>query len=282
MNRTSSDSASGAERPSRVESFLSCPLAFRFASIQRLPDPPTPATTKGSLVHRSLELLFLLPDADRTPSALDRCVADAIAEYTVHPDFTQLGLDTAAAERFFAECRELAANYMKLEDPRRVRAIGLELRLTAPVGDVTLRGIIDRLDLDDNGELVVTDYKTGRAPHPNFERKSLSGVHFYAFLCESVFGRIPAAIRLMYLKSGEVITAMPSPQSTRYMTTRTSAVWRAVATACERDDFRPKPSTLCNFCAYQRWCPEYGGDPSRAAEEAPVVLADMLGPELSL
>jgi putative RecB family exonuclease len=260
--------------PSRVESFLSCPLAFRFTSIQRLPDPPTQATTRGSLVHRALELLFLLPPGERTPSALDLCVADAIAEYRVHPDFTELALDDDTAPLFFAECRELAANYMTLEDPRRVRAIGLELMLEAPVSDgLTLRGIIDRLELDDDGGLVVTDYKTGRAPHPNYERKSLSGVQFYAFLCESVFGRIPAAVRLMYLKSGEVITALPSPQSTRYMTTRTNAVWKAVATACERDDFRPKPSTLCNYCAYQRWCPEYGGDPARAAVEAPRVLA---------
>ena len=269
--------------PSRVESFLSCPLAFRFASIQRLPDPPTPATTKGSLVHRSLELLFLL-----APAAAHARVRSISASPTrspstrVHPDFTELELDDDAAQRFFAECRELAANYMTLEDPRRVRAIGLELKLTAPVSDgLTLRGIIDRLELDDNGELVVTDYKTGRAPHPNFERKSLSGVQFYAFLCESVFGRIPAAVRLMYLKSGEVITAVPSSQSTRYMTTRTNAVWKAVATACERDDFRPKPSTLCNFCAYQRWCPEYGGDPARPPTRHRCVLADMLGPELS-
>jgi len=268
--------------PSRVESFLSCPLAFRFASIQRLPDPPTQATTKGSLVHRALELLFLLAPVERTPRALDHCVADAIAEYRVHPDFTELRLDDETAQRFFAECRELAANYMTLEDPRRVRAIGLELMLSAPVSQgLMLRGIIDRLELDDDGQLVVVDYKTGRAPHPNYERKSLSGVQFYAFLCESVFGRIPAAVRLMYLKSGEVITAVPSSQSTRYMTTRTNAVWKAVATACERDDFRPKPSTLCNYCAYQRWCPEYGGDPARAAIEAPRVLAGMVDPDVA-
>ena len=43
---------------------------------------------------------------------------------------------------------------------------------------------------------------------------------------------------------GEVITAVPSAQSTRFMTTRTTAVWKAVATACERDDFRPRPGAL--------------------------------------
>jgi putative RecB family exonuclease len=267
--------------PSRVESFLSCPLAFRFASIEKLPDPPTQATTKGSLVHRALELLFLNPSAERTPAALDRAVELAIDEYRTHPDFTHLGLDSDAARKFFAECREVASNYMNMEDPRTVKAIGLELRLEAPVGDITLRGIIDRLDLLPDGRLVVTDYKTGRAPSQNFEKKSLSGVQFYAFMCESVFGVIPAAVRLMYLRSGEVITATPSAQSTKFMVTRTSAVWKAVATACERDDFRPRPSTLCNYCAYQRWCPEFGGDPARAAVEAPVMLAPMVGPELT-
>ena len=44
--------------PSRVDSFLTCPLAFRFSSIEKLPEPPSPHTTKGSLVHRALELLF--------------------------------------------------------------------------------------------------------------------------------------------------------------------------------------------------------------------------------
>ena len=258
--------------PSRVESFLSCPLAFRFSSIEKLPDPPAVATTRGSLVHRALELLFVLPAAERTAAALDRCTDTAIDEYRGHPDYLGLGLDTDGAQAFELECRELCANYLRLEDPRRVREIGLELRLEAAVGELTLRGIIDRLELDDEGELVVTDYKTGRAPGPNWERKSLSGVHFYAFLCESVFGRRPAAIRLMYLKSGEIITAVPTEQSTRFMTTRTSAVWKAVATACERDDFRARPGALCNWCAYQRWCPEYGGDPSRAAVEAPVAL----------
>ncbi len=259
--------------PSRVESFLSCPLAFRFSSIERLPDPPTVATTRGSLVHRALELFFLSPAAERTAAALDRAVDAAIAEYREHADFLHLDLDEGSAARFFDEARQLAANYLRMEDPTTVRDIGLELRLEASVGELTLRGIIDRLDLDADGGLVVVDYKTGRAPSPGWERTSMSGIHFYAFLCETVFGRRPAEIRLMYLSSGESIRTTPTAQSTKFMTTRTRAVWHAVATACERDDFRPRPSKLCAFCAYQQWCPEFGGDPTRAAAEAPVALA---------
>ncbi len=258
--------------PSRVESFLSCPLAFRFSSIEKLPDLPSVASTRGSLVHRALELLFLNPAAGRTPAALDSAVEAAIAEYRTHPDFTLLDLTPEQTEKFEADCRALATNYLEMEDPTQVREIGLELRLEAAVGDLTLRGIIDRLELDADGELIVTDYKTGRAPSPNWERKSLSGLSFYSFLCESLFGKRPAAIRLMYLSSKETITAAPTEQSTRFLTTRTNAVWKAVATACERDDFRARQGPLCNYCSYQRWCPEFGGRPELAAHEAPVVL----------
>ena len=258
--------------PSRVESFLSCPLAFRFASIQKLPDPPTVATTTGSLVHRALELMFADPLSDRSAAALDRGVDRAIEEYRTLDDFLMLGLDDDASRQFFERARSIATKYLTMEDPTAVRDVGLELRLEAPIGDLMLRGIIDRLDLTDDGDLVVIDYKTGRAPRQGHERSRMSGIQFYAFLCESVFGQRPKEIRLMYLASGETIASTPTDQSIRYITTRASAVWKAISTACDRGEFRPKPGPLCNFCAYRPWCPEYGGDPERAAVEAPVAL----------
>jgi putative RecB family exonuclease len=93
-------------------------------------------------------------------------------------------------------------------------------------------------------------------------------VQFYSFLCERVFGRIPRAVRLMYLGSGETITATPSPQSVRFITTRTEAVWKAVERACATGDFRPRPGALCTGCAFREWCPAFGGDPERAEAEA--------------
>lgn len=258
--------------PSRVEAFTNCPLAFRFASIERLPEAPSPHATKGSLVHRALELLFTRPPAERTPAAAGEDLDRAIAEFRIDPEFTLLGLDDAATAAFFADARTLVDAYFRVEDPTQVRDIGLELRLEAQVGDLTLRGIIDRLDLTADGELVVTDYKTGRTPSVHHEQSRLGGVHFYSFLCESVLGRRPAAIRLVYLRSGEVITATPTERSVRFITTRTAAVWKAVEKACLNDDFRPRQSALCSSCSFQRWCPSFGGDPSLAAAEAPAVF----------
>jgi putative RecB family exonuclease len=258
--------------PSRVEAFTSCPMAFRFASIEKLPEPPSPHATKGSLVHRALEILFTFQPAERTDAAIRTSFDQAVAEYRVDPELVLLGLTDAELEAFVADAWVLVQNYLRMEDPTVVRDIGLELRLEAQVGDLTLRGIIDRLELGPNDELIVTDYKTGRAPGLKWEQSKLGGVHFYSFLCESVLGRRPDAIRLMYLRTGETITATPSEQSVRFITTRTQAVWKAVEKACLTADFRPRQGKLCPSCAFQPWCPAFGGDPDRAAVEAPVAF----------
>lgn len=263
--------------PSRVDSFTSCPMAFRFASIERLPEPPSTHTTKGSLVHRALELLFTHPAADRAGEVVRHSFERATAEYDDDPEFTLLGLDDEQRRAFHDDAWSLVQGYLRMEDPTQVRDVGLELRLEAPievpgVGTLSLRGIIDRLDLTDDGELIVTDYKTGRPPGIHHQQARLGGVHFYSFLCESVLGQRPAAIRLMYLRSGETITATPSPQSVKFITTRTTAVWRAVERACVTGNFAPRQGPLCGSCSFQAWCPAFGGDPGKAAAEAPVAF----------
>jgi putative RecB family exonuclease len=243
-------------------------MQFRFSSIEKLPEPPGVATTRGTIVHRALELLFVRPAAERTREALQADLAVALDQYRTHPDYVGLRLDETAATKFEKECHSLIERYFEMEDPRQVREIGLELWVEAEVGSLTLRGIIDRLELDEDGELVVTDYKTGRAPSGNYEQKSLAGVHFYSFLCEALFGKRPAKIRLMYLKSGETIETTPTAQSVKFITTRTKAVWSAVERACTTGDFRPRQSKLCDYCSFQKWCPAFGGNADLAATES--------------
>jgi putative RecB family exonuclease len=258
--------------PSRVEAFTSCPLAFRFASIDKLPEPPSPHTAKGSLVHRALELLFCEEPPRRTPAVADQALDRAVTEARAEATFALLGLDAAGEAEFVDDARSLVHRLFTMEDPQAVRAIGIELFLTVEVGTLALRGIIDRLELDGDGELVVSDYKTGQAPSLHYEQRRLGGVHFYAYLCEQAFGRRPVRVQLLYLRTGEVIQAYPSEQSVRFLPRRTAAVYQAIERACAVGEFRPRPGPLCGYCAYQQWCPSFGGDPERAAAEAPAVL----------
>jgi putative RecB family exonuclease len=252
--------------PSSCSSFKECPLAFRFSYLERLPEPPAPWTSKGTLVHRALELLLDRPADERS---IDAALADlerARVELVVHPDFADLDLTEAEWATFDAEAEQLVRRYFELEDPCEVHPIGLELKLEADLGRVRLRGIIDRLDLDEHGELVVTDYKTGSVPSELWEAKSLSGVHFYALLCERMLGRRPARVQLYYLSKPEAIIATPTDQSIIGVERRTTALHAAIAQACERDDFRARPGRLCDFCTFRPYCPAHGGDPRQAVE----------------
>jgi putative RecB family exonuclease len=254
----------GSLSPSKVSSFTDCALAFRFSVIDRLPEPPSPAATKGSLVHAALERLHLLPAAGRTIEAALACLDEAADHLRDHREYAGLELSADDEAAFLADATDLVRNYFRLEDPTRVRAIGLELGVEAEVDGIRLRGIIDRLELDDDGELVVTDYKTGAAPSTQHERKRLAGVHIYSLLCEQLLGRRPRTVQLLYLRQPLAIVTRPTDQSTRGTRRTLAAVWQAVERACEREDFRPQTSRLCDYCAFKAYCPAFGGDPEAA------------------
>src|SRR5258705_2257744 len=67
--------------PSRAADFKTCPLLYRFRSIDRLPERPTADQLRGTLVHAVLERLFDLPARERTP--------DRAAEL-VGPEWTRM------------------------------------------------------------------------------------------------------------------------------------------------------------------------------------------------
>jgi putative RecB family exonuclease len=244
--------------PSKVSSFTSCPLAFRFSQIERLPEPPSPPAVKGTLVHAALERLFWHhPAGARTAAAAAEEVARAWDTLRDDEEVVGLGLDDEGAAEFVEDARRLVANYFLLEDPNEARAVGVELGVETDLDGLRLRGIIDRLDVLPDGRLIVVDYKTGRAPSERFERGSLDGVQTYALLCESMLGQAPAEVRLLYLREPLAITAIATEQTIRGQRKRATAVWTAIERACNAEDFRPHVGPLCDYCNFKASCPAF-------------------------
>jgi len=260
--------------PSKIATFKDCGLAFRFSAIDKLPEPPSVPATRGTLVHAALERLFGLPAEERTVEAAITCLDQAVLAMADDPEYVGLGLSDEQAATFRAEAAVLVRRYFELEDPSTIRPIGLELKLEVEVdlpsgSNVTLRGIIDRLELDADGSLVVTDYKSGKPPGPRQEQQRLGGVHFYAFLCEQLFGERPSRVQLLYLGGGhpQSIAINRTEQSTRGLQRRVAAIWTAIERACEQESFKPQVTALCDWCAFKAHCPAFGGDPDAARLE---------------
>jgi putative RecB family exonuclease len=274
--------------PSKVTAFKDCALAFRLSVIDRVPESPSPHAAKGTLVHRALQRLFWEQPADRTRDLARALVESSADEVLGSDEYRALDLDREERLEFLADAVRLVDNYFTLEEPSAVRCIGTELHMSVSIGGLTLRGIIDRLELDSRGDLVVTDYKTGKAPPTSYELPRLGGVHFYSFLCERLLGRRPALIQLLHLREPVRISSVPSDSSTRGLEVRTSAVWAAIERACREEDFRPRRGRSCQWCSFHSYCPAVGGElqllppprvagGARAATEHPVVGAKAPG-----
>jgi putative RecB family exonuclease len=249
--------------PSRAADFKTCPLLYRFRSIDRLPERPTSDQARGTLVHAVLERLFDLPALERTPARAAELVApewERLAEAA--PELVEM-LEGAAADEFLGAARELLGGYFAVEDPRRLAPAEREYLVTAEVDDgrLLLRGYIDRLDVSAAGDLRVVDYKTGGAPREAFEARALFQLKFYALVLWRTRGVAPKALRLLYLKDAEICDYHPDTEELVRFERTLVALWDAIARATAEQDFRPKPSRLCGWCSHQALCPAFGGTP---------------------
>lgn len=249
--------------PSRAGDFQTCPLLFRFRSIDRLPQVPDPTAVRGTLVHSVLEDLFDAGASGRTleharslvPVQWERLRAsdEQLAELFTAEQAT----DEAA---WLASCGGLLESYFSLEDPRWVEPAERELRVdhVLPSG-LGLGGIVDRLDVAPDGRIRVVDYKTGRAPGERFEGKAMFQMRFYALVIWRTRGVLPTLLQLLYLADRTVLEYAPTEADLVATERKVQALWDAISAALERGEFVPRRSALCAWCSFQDICPAWGG-----------------------
>src|SRR5205823_6231856 len=110
--------------PSSMGCFTSCPLAFRFSYVQRLPEPPSAPASKGTLVHLALQHLMWRPAHERTIENGLLDLARAVSEVSADPEFAHLDLTEAEWSQFHSEAEVLLRRYFEIEDPTQITVLG--------------------------------------------------------------------------------------------------------------------------------------------------------------
>ncbi|MDP4014964.1 MAG: PD-(D/E)XK nuclease family protein [Candidatus Nanopelagicales bacterium] len=265
--------------PSRAGDFMSCPLLYRFRSIDRIPEPPGEDAVRGTLLHLVMERLFDLPAGGRTLAAAQSLIATSWESISrERPELPGLLFaDESAWERWLADSSEsepaqervarfledagaILPHYFEIEDPNRLEPAERELSVSTTLDSgLVLRGIIDRLDRSSSGALRVVDYKTGRAPGQGWETKALFQMRFYGLVVWREFGQVPARLQLMYLASAESIAIEPTEPELLATQRKVEALWSAIDNAAKAGLWRPKPSRLCDWCHHKSLCPAWDG-----------------------
>ena len=239
-------------------------------------------TTKGTLVHRALELLLDRPSDERT---LDAGLADLDAariELATHPDFTDLDAHRRGVGGSSTPTRSCSSAATSSSRTRSaVRPIGLELKLEADLGTVApprrdrpararrrRRARRHRLQDRLGPERAVGGEEPERRPHVR------------AAVRAHVRQAPGARAALLPLASPRRSSPRRAISRSPAVERKTVAMWSAIATACERDDFRPHPGGCATSARSSRTAP-----PTAATRSTPpscAVPGTVIAPTLPL
>ncbi|MEO7124534.1 MAG: PD-(D/E)XK nuclease family protein [Nakamurella sp.] len=261
----SSGGAAAAPRamsPSRAADFKSCPLKFRYRTIDRLPEPPSASAARGTLVHAALQGMFAKPADERTEASATAALPELWADMLAgRPELADLP-EIADLEAWFGAAHDLLHTYFGMEDPRGFEPEACELRVEATLGnDVPARGFIDRVDVSPTGLIRIVDYKTGRAPAAAYSDNALFQLKFYALMLFRLRGVVAARLRLIYLGNAKFLEYTPDEAGLIAFERTVVALWGVIQEATATGHFPPKRSKLCDWCAFKPFCPEFGGTP---------------------
>jgi putative RecB family exonuclease len=255
--------------PSRASDFTQCPLLFRFRSIDRLPEEPSAAAVRGTLVHRALETLFDLPAEDRTVDAAAGLVERAFEEMEQEDPASADTMRTGPDGEVAIDAAPLLETYFGMEDPSRLEPHAREVAVSAQLEEsFEVRGYIDRVDRSPAGEIRIVDYKTGRSPGSGYESKAMFQMRFYALAWWRMTSTLPRRLQLMYLGNGEVLRYEPDEDDLLSTERKVLALRDAIARAADAETFAPSPSRLCDWCSHRALCPAWDGTPPPLPDRA--------------
>lgn len=254
--------------PSRAADFMQCPQLYKFRSVDRLPEPANAATARGTLVHAVLEELFTCSAVDRTPQSAQALLVQLWPTLQESNDgiAALLARGDAQADAIAAAASQLLQGYFEVEDPTRVEPAHRELRVQAYLDSgLRLTGYVDRVDISPTGLVRVMDYKTGKAPAPQYQRKAMFQMLFYGLVWWRMHQVVPTRLELLYLGSRTRLSIDPSVADLMGTQRKVYAVWEAIDRAKTTGDWRAQPSKLCDWCYHKKICPAWVEEPAPAA-----------------
>ena len=247
--------------PSRVNQIETCPRQYQYASIEKLPERKKMATYRGTVFHAILETMFIRTQEtpqDRTVELTLDIMREMLPELVNDEIAAEMELDDTERQVFTRDLAKYIRTYFTMEDPTKVLTEGIEIRYDLDMGGFGLRGILDRLDRDPDGSLVIVDYKTGKVPQDKYKASALLPSKIYAYLCQEILGERPKEIRLLYVQFGKTLVVNVTDEDVIYAEKRVREAWGKIEKWYEDGYFPAIRNNLCDkWCSFRNICPLY-------------------------
>ena len=230
--------------PSAVEAYRTCPLRYRFAAVDRVPTPPSPARAVGVAAHAALEAHYRPGGTGGDGEALVGRFAAALRRE---------GVDrTAEGRQALARAREALPPYHERLVRSGTRPVAVEREFTLTAGPHRVHGRVDRVDAHPAGGHQIVDYKTGKPPAAGARGDDDDLVlRLYLLGAREAWGIEPRGATLVHVLDGATRGVHPDAAADAEAV---EAV-REAAEGISARRFEPRPSWACRTCDFALLCP---------------------------
>jgi CRISPR-associated protein Cas4 len=234
---------------SHISTYKTCPYQFYFKYFLGIPGVDSQAKSFGMTMHNTLRAFYErlkiakegLPGVEQPPGK-----EDLVEIYK--SKWINKGYESKKQEqnRFKAGKKSLL-EYFDDFYTWEANPVWLEEKFRVNVDDFWIKGVVDRLDKEDDG-LVIVDYKTGKIPSRR-PKKDLQ-LALYAMAVEEIRKEKVREAYLMYLQGPKKFTVDIGDEVRREVKEEIKEVLEEL----KKMDFKPTPGFLCRYCDYRSIC----------------------------
>ena len=249
---------------SRVDTYQTCPLKFRFAYVDGLPTAPSPQLSWGSSIHGALETWWVQKLPEPPPVEV---LLQALYDHWDDEGFAGMARDEKL--RWYRHAQEVLRRHHARHVATYTPAMATEQWFELDLGDgVEVVGAIDHVTPTGSGGFGVVDWKTNRRAKTRQQVAGSLQLAVYTLAAAHLWGRQPDWVALEFVVPGVRVTVDRADIDTD----GALADIRAVAARVRAQAFGPSPSRLCPWCDWRGLCPAFEGEGPDVAGTAVVEL----------
>lgn len=229
---------------SAVQTYETCPMQFKLEREWRIPGEVPAAMQYGASMHRVLRTYYDSIRLERTMSE------EAVLEF-FRSDLRAANIQDPYQHELYEKQGVLQLKeFLRTSGREAPNVLHTEEFFDMPVGGCTVVGRIDRIDQSKDGQVTITDYKTGRAQSQEDADKSLQ-LSIYALAAREKWNYRAGALVLYNLGENSSVITRRDDGDLDGAKTRIIEVAESIAGG----HFEPTPGFHCKMCAYRNLCP---------------------------
>jgi len=229
---------------SKIETYKTCPLKYKYQHVLNIPTPPSPALSFGNTIHQTLyeyhqKLIY----------GQEVALKELLKIY--EKNWQPVGyLDKDHRNLRFEDGKKLLEKYYEDNKDKKIKHVALEGWVKNKIGGILFTGKVDRIDKLPRGGVEIIDYKTGETKTQK-EVDTDSQVTFYTIGVKDSMKLDPKKLTYYFLESGEKI----STTRTKEQIEDTKKEVTEIIKEMKKGTFEPKSGMHCNWCDYKEICP---------------------------